>query len=93
MARAVLVTLVLLVPFVLLGVPSPSVLGEQWLSNGGFENGTSGVLINDGAAADCEAQSGSGAVGVAAVDPDIGKIIIAVEGPLPAATFMAIPLP
>ena len=87
MARAVLVTLVLLVPFVLLGVPSPSVLGEQWLANGGFENGTGNVQINLGSEIDCEAQAGSGALGVAVVDPDVGEVRIPVPGPLPGSSY------
>src|SRR5690606_39046066 len=66
----------------------PSVSGEQWLTNGGFESGTSPWNIPSGVVtAACDAQEGGGAFGVTSTGTNTVAIRQTIFGPLPPGEY------
>ena len=62
--------------------------GQEWLANGGFEAGTAGWLIKEGAViSDCQAYEGSAALGASATGNISATVSTTLNGAFPATTY------
>ena len=62
-------------------------LGQDWLTNGDFESGTSGWVRVEAAPGECPAQAGNQALGLSIPGPTTGRVSRNVFGPLPSAEY------